>query len=99
MNDENRREHLRRPITHTAYIVTGLGPPLKCTMRDVSESGGRIAVGDPRSSPQEFLLMLNQGLLRWCRVIWRSEKEVGIQFIRPPRSLKKKEDTAAKGRN
>jgi len=97
MNDENKRQHVRRAITRTVHMATGLSPPLKCEMKDVSEFGARLVVSDPRASPQEFLLVLNPGLLRWCRVMWRSDSEIGIQFIRPPQSVttKKHEETAA----
>jgi hypothetical protein len=76
-------------------MATGLGPPLKCGMKDVSEAGARIVVFDPRASPQEFLLLLNAGLSRWCRVTWRSDKEIGIEFIPPPQSLTTKEKSAS----
>ena len=89
MNDENKRQHLRRAITRTVHMATGLGPPLKCALKDVSESGARIAVSDPKSMPQEFLLLLDAGLRRWCRVTWRSDKEIGIQFIPAPESMTK----------
>ena len=89
MRDEDRRQHARRSITRTVHIATGLGPPLKCGMKDVSEAGARIVVSDSKASPQEFLLLLNAGLARWCRVTWRSDKEIGIEFIPPPQSMKK----------
>ena len=88
MSDEDRRQHVRRAITRTVHMATGLGPPLKCSIKDVSEAGARMVVFDPRASPQEFLLLLNAGLSRWCRVTWRSDEEIGIQFIPPPVSFK-----------
>ena len=59
MSNEDRRQHARRSITRTVHIATGLGPPLKCGMKDVSEAGARIVVTDSKASPQEFLLLLN----------------------------------------
>lgn len=87
MNKGEKRRNTRRTILHTVHLVTGLGPPLKCRMEDVSKSGARIAVSDPKMAPQEFLILLNKGLLRWCEVMWRSEHEIGIKFIRTPHSL------------
>jgi hypothetical protein len=78
------------PITHAVYVTTGLSPPLQCEMHDVSELGARLRVGDPQTAPQEFLILLNKGLTRWCRVIWRSDTEIGVEFIEPPKSLKAK---------
>jgi hypothetical protein len=87
MDDNDKRRDPRRPISRVAHIATGLGPPLECHMSDISGSGTRIEVDYPKSTPQEFLLLLNNDLLRWCRVVWRSDTEVGITFIDPPKSL------------
>lgn len=69
-------------------MATGLGPPLKCQMLDVSELGARLRVGDPKAAPEMFLLILDRGLARWCQVAWRSDIEIGIQFIEPPETVK-----------
>lgn len=56
-------------------------------MVDVSESGARLLVGHGWSVPDIFLMLLRPGLQRWSQVIWRSEREVGVMFMPPPRSL------------
>ncbi len=56
-------------------------------MSDVSESGARMSFVYPEAAPQEFLLLLSVDLLRWCRVMWRSQREIGVAFIDPPKSL------------
>jgi hypothetical protein len=66
---------------------------LECKMLDVSKFGARIRVSDPRSTPQEFLILLDRGLTRWCQVMWRSDTEIGIKFVEPPKSLKVHEKT------
>ena len=91
MEETEKRQTARRPITHTIFVATGLGPPLKCLMLDVSEYGARLRMGNPRMAPQEFLVLLDKGLTRWCQVMWRSDTEVGIKFVEPPQSLKAKE--------
>ena len=91
MEETEKRQTARRAITHTIFVATGLGPPLKCQMLDVSEYGARLRMGDPRTAPQEFLVLLDKGLTRWCQVMWRSDSEVGIKFVEPPQSLKTKE--------
>lgn len=59
-------------------------------MLDISEAGARLRVHDPGAAPQEFLIILGGGLMRWCQVVWRSDTEIGTKFIEPPQSLKKK---------
>lgn len=88
MDKLDQRQHPRRVIEHTVFMATGLGAPLKCQMLDISESGARLRVGTPRAAPQEFMVQLSAGLARWCRVMWRSDSEIGIMFIEPPASLK-----------
>lgn len=88
MDVTEKRQNPRRGIEHTVFMATGVGTPQRCEMRDVSESGARLRVNDGRTAPQEFLVVLGMGLNRWCRVMWRSEAEIGIKFIEPPASLK-----------
>lgn len=38
-------------------------------------------------------MRLNNGVLRWCRVIWRSNTEIGIRFIKTPESFAAKAKT------
>ncbi len=84
-----KRARPRRPITMNVHMATGLGPPLSCAMKDVSELGARIVVDEPALAPQEFLILLSHKLTRWCRVSWRSEREIGIEFVGEPKSVKK----------
>ena len=85
--NENRRS-ARRAIAHTVRIATGVSPPIKCSLLDISEHGARIQVGDPATAPQQFLMQLGNGLTRWCEVIWRSETAIGVKFIERPPNIK-----------
>jgi hypothetical protein len=87
MNEDDKRGSSRREITRSVRMATGLGPGLECGLKDISNTGARIEVDDANSVPQEFLIKLNKDLLRWCQVMWRSEKEVGLRFIGTPRSV------------
>ena len=90
MDEPEKRQKTRRPIEHWVYVATGMSPPLKCQMHDISETGARLRVGEPQVAPQEFLILLNKGLARWCRVVWRSDTEIGVEFVEPPESVKTK---------
>ena len=79
----------RRPIATNVHMATGLGPPLSCKLTDVSELGARIAVAEPSLAPQEFMILLSDKLTRWGRVSWRSDREIGIEFVGVPKSVKK----------
>jgi len=91
MDKPEKRQKARLPIIHKVFMATGISPPLNCQMLDVSEYGARLRVGAPKTAPQEFLIVLDKGLTRWCQVVWRSDTEIGIKFVDPPQSLKTKE--------
>jgi PilZ domain len=54
-----------------------------CTLWDVSDAGVRIAVDGPSDVPEEFslILSLDGDLRRRCRVIWRTEQELGACYV------------------
>jgi hypothetical protein len=67
--------------------LTHLGKSGEARMVDVSESGARLQVGHGWSVPDVFLIILKPGLQRWCQVVWRAERQVGVMFTTIPRSL------------
>jgi|SRR6516164_7394280 hypothetical protein len=89
--DSEKRKHPRQPTTdHIAHVKF----PIK--LLDISQSGARISVGVTISLPDEFVLMINANLARWCRVKWRKGEQVGVQFFGPggplPKALAPAED-------
>ncbi len=90
MDHHDKRAIARREISHTVRIATGISPPLECQMSDVSPIGARLLVHDSQTVPQQFVIILNPKLTRWCEVMWRSDKAVGVQFMRAPKTVAKK---------
>jgi hypothetical protein len=88
MND--KRGSPRQEVKRTVHMGSGLGPSLECELKDLSETGARLKFNDPKCAPQEFLIRLSSGVLKWCQVIWRSESEIGVKFIKTPKSFKLK---------
>jgi hypothetical protein len=82
----DKRKSARRPIRYSAWVVFGRGSRQRCVVHDVSVGGARIefkAVDElPRELPAAFMLMLDgQGQSsRWCRVVWRANHQIGVQF-------------------
>jgi hypothetical protein len=74
------RLDLERPVQ-----IVGLNTsPIVCTLSDVSKSGARLAVADPSAVPDEFEIQFKDDLRKWCRVMRRSEKHIGIKFVHRP---------------
>lgn len=90
MDHHDKRAAARRELSHTVHIATGVSPPLECRMTDVSLIGARLSVHDSATVPQQFMIMINSNLNRWCDVMWRSGNAVGVQFAKPPKTISRK---------
>jgi hypothetical protein len=56
----------------------------ECTVWDESDTGMRLVVDTPDEIPDSFYLYptLDFASRRHCRVVWRSENQMGVEF--PP---------------
>jgi PilZ domain len=80
-----KRKNLRRTITYPAFIDLGDGSPaIECTLCDASQEGALLAVANPESVPNEFILALSSdgAARRRCRVAWRTKDQVGVEFLK-----------------
>ena len=75
------RAHPRTPTKRKAYLVDGR-KAWKCSLIDIADGGARIALGDI-DLPQDgaFLVDSIAKKIHLTRVVWRSQKEAGLQFI------------------
>jgi hypothetical protein len=54
---------------------------LDCVVRDMSETGAKLAVTESAFVPREFELVIPKRAAAYqARIIWRQSDEVGIQF-------------------
>jgi hypothetical protein len=80
-----KRKNLRRSIAYPAFIDLGDGlPTIECTLCDASQEGALLAVANPNSVPNEFILALSSdgAARRRCRVAWRTNDQVGVEFLK-----------------
>ena len=83
MNDDRRTER-RVGMHRPCWIVVGRDKaPRECQIRDISELGAMILVDQPDQVPDIFILLLSQigNSARKCKVVRRTEKELGLKFI------------------
>jgi hypothetical protein len=83
---EQRREHIRKPMTYPARITADDGSWIyPCEIFDVSVGGARLAVYcTPQTPlPQKFLLRLSEisDANRLCELAWRQGNEIGVRFV------------------
>jgi hypothetical protein len=71
-------------MRYTAWIMLPKNQSLGCVLADISDTGGRIGVDNIDDVPETFTLWLakNGSARRNCRVVWRSQKQVGVSFDR-----------------
>ena len=54
---------------------------ITCLVRDLSITGACLGIESPIGIPDSFNLVFDSGEpSRRCRVIWRTEKRIGIDF-------------------
>jgi PilZ domain len=80
-----RRSKARQPIHRDALLCAADGKPITgCHLCDVSAEGARLSLAAPELAklPDEFILVLAKRakVHRRCRVVWRTEDEVGVRF-------------------
>lgn len=83
-----RRRELRRakrkPTRQAAWIRNDGGADVPCVLWDLSESGARISAARANNLPRMFTLVLtkDRSMLHHCRVVWRKDGQIGVQFVR-----------------
>jgi len=63
--------------------------PLVGMLRDLSATGARVSIAVPKNIPERFTLHFPDSSPRRCRIVWRSPKSIGIEFVSGERRLRK----------
>jgi len=64
-----------------AGVLEFHGRTVSCLVRNLSEHGAALDVISPRDVPDRFRLALPlEGTSHQCRLIWRSDVEIGVTF-------------------
>ena len=85
---ERRGAERRRVLKAGIIAFNGRHSTLPCTVRDLSETGARIAVTGTVSAPDTFELIIElDGIEASCEVVLRRPNEVRVRFSEPPRTV------------
>jgi hypothetical protein len=81
----NRFRELRRSQRHEVQYLAHVDPgtggsPFSCIICDISATGAKLTVSANQPVPQEFTLVLR----RRCRIVHRTDGQLGVQFIAGP---------------
>lgn len=76
---DNRAAHRKRVLK--AGVLKLADTTIDCTVRNISEAGAALDIFTPLFIPDRFKLYIKSDQVeRFCRVIWRKEKRVGVAF-------------------
>ncbi len=85
--NENRRASHRRKLIRCGKIIFRNGNCImSCVILDISDGGARIRPLDTAYLPEEFILMLRDGEVRRCELVWREGELIGVRFFAPVHS-------------
>src|SRR6185369_6906705 len=76
-----RRPKRRKRVLLGGIVVSADGShSFNCSIRDVSETGGRILLNGQQVPSQFYLIEVRDRVAHEAKVIWENEKEVGVSF-------------------
>jgi len=52
-----------------------------CTVKNLSRQGAKLVVGATIGIPDSFDLVLPNTAKQPCKVIWRKDREIGVEFV------------------
>jgi len=75
-----KRAKQRQRVLKSAKLRLNRGGIIDCTIRDISEGGARLRVASPLGIPEFVELVFGDETARPCRVVWRKEAQIGVEF-------------------
>jgi len=81
------RRNKRKSFDYVALLDFCDGEePRPCRVLDISDGGARLSVFTATDAiPDTFKLVLSRSaaVRRACRVAWRADNQIGVQFLKP----------------
>ena len=78
---DNKRDVVRmRRLKEARLIFNNKQSVMSCVLRDASNCGARVTIGEPYLVPYEFDFALTGQPVRPARKIWVKQNEMGLQF-------------------
>jgi hypothetical protein len=83
MNDSNGTERRREPRRRTlkaGRLLIDKKAVLNCTIRNLSQHGGRLDIDSIVGVPEEFVLDIAGEGARPARTVWKSHSSLGVKL-------------------
>ena len=80
---ERRRYPRVRVIGVGKISVSEDEPSMDCIVIDWSQGGAQLRLVEPENCPDRFTLFTRDGKITECRVVWRRDANIGVEFVEP----------------
>ncbi|MGV3491107.1 MAG: PilZ domain-containing protein [Devosia sp.] len=80
---EKRLAPRRNTMIEATIVFDGGRTRMRCIIRNLSETGAKLEVAAVTRIPRSFDLLVDKVRPQSCVVVWRSVKELGVQFMGP----------------
>jgi hypothetical protein len=77
---EKRLASRRNTVIEATIVLDGGRTRIRCTIRNLSEKGAKLEVASVTRIPRTFDLVVDKVRPQPCIVIWRTVKELGVEF-------------------
>jgi hypothetical protein len=79
---KDERVHPRTTVRRCGWLSPTKGERLqKCVVVDESKTGARLTVNAPNEDNCYIYMSLESTSRHHCRVSWRSDKQIGVEFL------------------
>jgi hypothetical protein len=81
---ESRKSERVRSFLRAKIIFNNRNSTFDCIVRNISETGAKLEVGDSASIPSQFDIEIPQkGRTYRAQILWRDARSMGVAFILP----------------
>lgn len=77
---EHRRERRQRVLKGGRIVFNGGFSVLDCRIKNLNSGGAMIELESLLGIPQHFDLIVEHGKPRPCRVVWKTDRRMGVAF-------------------
>jgi hypothetical protein len=79
-DSDNRQNQRRKTLKGGRIVFNGGRSTIDAMVRNVSSKGAKLQVTSVVGIPDTFDLLLDGHSRQPCRVVWRTLKELGVEF-------------------
>ncbi len=83
MSEDQRGAQRHRTLKKGFIVISEGFSTIDCMVRNMSESGAQLRVASILGIPDRFPLKMTDGQTFQCRVAWKRETELGVEFVSP----------------